>query len=86
MLNISSLIVMFVCFNLLRVDKDVSKGIDHGVRHCAPVEPEEDVLDVLHVHHLRVVVGVDEVGVVRKPADAEYQEHNQNHYDNLKNR
>jgi hypothetical protein len=24
--------------------------------------------------------------VVRKPADDEYQEHTQNHYDNLKNR
>ena len=44
------------------------------------------MLDVLHVHHLGVVDGVDEVGVVRKPADDEYQEHTQNHYDNLKNR
>ena len=78
--------VMFDSFNLLWVDKEVCKGVDHGVRHRAPVEPEEDVLNVLHVHHLRVVVGVDEVGVVRKPADAKYQEHNQNHYDNLKNR
>jgi hypothetical protein len=35
------------------------------------------VLNVLHVHDGRIVVGVDEVGVVGQPADAEYDDQGQ---------
>ena len=51
--------------------------------HGEPVEGEEDVLDVLHVHDGRVVVGVDEVGVVRQPADAKDDDQNHQHLDDL---
>lgn len=53
------------------------------MRHGEPVEGQEDVLDVLHVHHGRVVVGVDEVCVVRQPADAKNDDQNHQHLDNL---
>ncbi len=70
--------------DLLRIDEDESQGIDHGVGHCEPVEAEVDVFDVLRGHHPWVVVGVQEVGVVGKPADSKNDKHNQNHFDNLK--
>ena len=62
----------------------VDDWVDHGMRHGEPVEREKDVLDVPHVHHGGVVVGVDEVGVVRQPTDAEDQDEDNQHLDDLK--
>jgi hypothetical protein len=33
--------------------------------------------------HLRVAVGIDEVGVIREPADPKDDEYEQYHFDNL---
>ncbi len=43
-----------------------------------------DVLDEGHGDHFFVVVGVDEVDVVGKPADGEDDDHHHEHFDHLK--
>ena len=40
------------------------------MQHSEPVEAEIDVLDVLGGDDFRVVIGVEEVGVVGEPADS----------------
>ena len=51
----------------------VDDGVDHGVCHGEPVECKKDMLNILHCHDFWIVIGVDEVSVIRKPANTEYQ-------------
>jgi hypothetical protein len=62
----------------------IDDRVDHRMRHSEPVESEKDVLNVFHVHHLRIVIGVNEVDVVRQPTDPEDQNKNHQHLHNLK--
>ena len=64
----------------------VDDWVDHGMRHGEPVEREEDMLNIVHCHDFRIVIGVDEIGVIGKPANTEYQNQNNEHSDDLEKR
>lgn len=48
-------------------------GVNHGVRHRQPIERQVHMLDVSASGDGIVVVGVDEVTVIRQPAEGEYR-------------
>jgi hypothetical protein len=58
-------------FDLPSVHPVINEGVDHGVGHRKPVEGQVQVLHILCVGHGAVVVCVNKVGVVGKPADRE---------------
>lgn len=49
----------------------VDDGVDHGVGHGEPVEGQVKVWDVGAHCHRPVVIGVDEIAMVREPANCE---------------
>ena len=59
----------------------VDDGVDGTVRHGQPVEAQVDVLDVGQRHDGGLVVGVEEVDVVRQPADPEDGDDDDKHLD-----
>ena len=62
----------------------VDERVEHGVGHGEPVKTEVDVLDVGLAADLGVVVGVDEVHVVRQPAHREDDHHHHEHLHHLR--
>ena len=70
----------------LLVHPVVDDGVDTGVGHGQPVEGEVDVADVGDLGDGGVVVGVDEVDVVWRPADHEDTHHHGEHLHYLPNR
>ena len=69
----------------LLVHPVVDDGVDTGVGHGQPVEGEVDVADVGDLGDGGVVVGVDEVDVVGRPADHEDTHHHGEHLHYLPN-
>ena len=65
------------------VEPVVDDGVDAGVGHGQPVEAEVDVADVRVGGDGWIVVGVDEVDVIRSPAHHEYHDHHSEHLDDL---
>ena len=63
----------------------VDDGVDTGIGHGQPVEGEVDVADVGYLGDGGVVVGVDEVDVVGRPADHEDTHHHGEHLHYLPN-
>ena len=61
----------------------VDDRIDHGVGHGKPVEEEIDVLYEGFVDDGVVMVGVDEVHVIRQPANAEDGNDDHEHFYHL---
>lgn len=66
------------------VHEVVDNGVVHGVRHGEPVHGQVHVLHVVRVHHARVVKHVEEVGMVRQPADGEQEHHGEQHAHHLR--
>ena len=64
---------------LLGVHQEVDDGVEGRVGHGQPEESEEDVLSERLREDVRVVVGVDEVGVVGEPAHPEHYQHHHEH-------
>ena len=62
----------------------VDQRIDHGVGHGEPVEGQVHVLDIVAGGYGVVMVRVDEVAMVRQPAESEYGHYNDEHSDNLR--
>ena len=62
----------------------VDDGVDAGGGHGQPVEGQVDVVDVGDPVDGGVVVGVDEVDVVRSPAHHEDPHHHREHLDQLR--
>ena len=65
-------------FLLLGIHAEVDERVESRVGHGEPEEGEEHVLGVGVAGDVRVVV-VDEVGVVGQPADAEHDQHHDEH-------
>ena len=61
----------------------VDHGVVHGVGHGQPVDHQVYLLYVVAVVYLRIDVCRDEVGVIREPADNEYQDNHHHHLYNL---
>ena len=61
----------------------VDHWVVHGVGHGQPVDHQVYLLDIVAVVYLRIDVRRDEVGVIRKPADNEYQDYHHHHLHNL---
>ena len=57
----------------------VDDWVDACVGHGQPVESQVDVGDVGYLDNARVVVGVDEVDVVGRPANHEDGHHHREH-------
>ena len=59
----------------------IDQRVDTAVGHGQPVEPEIDMLDVGEGHDGGLVVGVDEVDVVREPTNTEDRNDDNKHLD-----
>jgi hypothetical protein len=70
--------------NLRRIHVIVNNRVDHGVGHGKPVERQEYMLNVRHLHDLWIVVHIDEVSMVWEPANSKDDNQNYQHSDNLK--
>jgi len=51
--------------------------------HGKPIEGQENVLYVGHLHYFRIVVDVDEIAMIWKPTDSKNNNQNNQHSDNL---
>jgi len=49
----------------------VDKRIDHGIRHCQPIERQVHMLNIVTSSHSIIVINVDKVAMVRQPAQGE---------------
>ena len=71
--------VSFIFVSLPGIHPIVNEWIEHGVGHGQPVESQVDMLNEWFVGDLFVMVGVDEIHMVRKPADCEDDHHHHEH-------
>jgi hypothetical protein len=63
------------------VHPDDNERVDGTLGHGQEVECEVDVLDPFYIHNAFVNVHVNEVAMVRKPADCEcYHDHDEHSY------
>ena len=85
---ISSALSTYYCRRLLNknlpgVHEVVDDGVNHGVCHGQPVEAKVNVLDDRVGYDVLVMVRVEEVGVVGKPADPKHHHHRDEHLHKL---
>lgn len=71
--------------NLPGVHPVIYEGVHHRVWHGEPVESQIYVLGIFAKYHVRVVVDVNEIGVIWEPTYSEYEDHQYEHFDYLKN-
>lgn len=57
----------------------VDERIDHCVGHSEPVECQVHMLHIAACHDRVVVISVDEVAMVRQPAERKYRHHDYEH-------
>ena len=69
----------------LGIHEIIDQRIHHGVRHCAPIKCQKNMLDVRQPSHIRKMVGIQKVDVVRQPACAKNDDENYQHPYNMKN-
>ena len=61
----------------------IDEGIDTSLTHGQPVEEEVDVADVVDPGDVGVVVGVEEVDVIGRPAHHEDENNHSEHQHHL---
>lgn len=69
--------------NLPCIHKIIDNGIDHWISHGQPVECQVHVLNVRHRNDAFVVVSIQEIEVVWKPAQAKENHHREEHLHQL---